>query len=157
MSEKLDRIEKRKEQVGSRRHRKLKRYSDGFNEMFSFFYLVSRTGLIEFCGSKIEVEYDPEGKEAKLVFREFENGLYGQGKKIITRHPNVLRHVLMGKRGWGLWRQLWSEGIGEGLFTKHEILEEFEVRKISWPEPMLTEFENNIWKERKRRLEVLNK
>ena len=155
MSDKLERIEQKKQQVGSRRHRKMKRYSDSFNEMFSFFYLVSRTGLIDFCGSRIDVEYEPEGKDAKLVFREFENGFYGQGQKITTRHPNVLRHVLMGKRGWGLWRQLWSEGIGEGAFTKHEILEEFKVRKISWPEPMMTEFENNIWKERKSRLDSI--
>jgi len=57
---------------------------------------------------------------------------------------------LIGKKGWGLWIKQWSQGIGEGTFTKYEILMEFEKRNIVIPKPLMKDFEHNILKERKR-------
>lgn len=116
--------------------------------MFKFFYIVNRSGLITFCGQEIEVHFDPKGEDGKTVFRQFEDGQYNKGQKIITRHPNVLKSVLIGKKGWGLWKDQWSKGIADSSFTKHEILEEFRIRNIKIPDSMMKEFEDFIWKER---------
>lgn len=79
----------------------------------------------------------------------FEDGQYSKGKKeIVSSQPNILKMVIEGKKGWGLWLNLWSEGIGEGTFTKHEILNEFKKRDIEIPNSFLIDFENRIWKMR---------
>jgi hypothetical protein len=145
---KHERLEQRKQQLGSRHKRKLKKFSDNFNKMFEFFYKINRSGLITFCGQNVEVHYDPNGEDGKTVFRQFEDGQYNKGQKIITRHPHVVKCVIMGKKGWGLWKDQWSQGIAEGTFTKYEILNEFDMRKIVIPESMLKEFEDFIWKQR---------
>ena len=122
--------------------------------MFTFFLLINRTGLVTFCGSNVEdrnkIVFDPNGDEAKYCFRKFENGQYKEGVPIITRHPNILRSVLTGKRGWGLWRDQWTDGIVDWTFTKEEILNEFFERKIEIPESLMKEFEDFI--ERKKRI-----
>lgn len=66
---------------------------------------------------------------------------------MLTRHPNILKTVMIGKSGWGLWVSEWSQGIGEGTFTKKEILEEFEKRNIKIPKPLMEDFNNRINKE----------
>ena len=49
-----------------------------------------------------------------------------------------------------MWIKQWSQGIGEGTFTKYEIFQEFEKRKLNIPEPLMEDFNNNIWRERKK-------
>lgn len=115
--------------------------------MFEFFYKIHRTGLITFCGVNVEVDFDINGNDSKYTFREYDNGYY-KFTNPITRHPNILKSVIIGKKGWGLWVKLWSEGIAEGTFTKYEILNEFKIRGIDIPESLMLEFENSIWKER---------
>lgn len=83
----------------------------------------------------------------------YENGEYKQGGVMVTRHPNIIRSVMIGKKGWGLWVSEWSDGISQGLFSRNEILEEFENRKIELPESFLKEFDNSI--ERKMMKKVL--
>ena len=73
---------------------------------------------------------------------DFENGV----KDIITKHPNTLKGVIIGKKSWGLHVKMWSEGIGDGDFRLKDILEEFEIRNIKIPEPLLLDFENTIKK-----------
>jgi len=43
-----------------------------------------------------------------------------------------------------LWCQQWSEGIAEGIFTKYEILQQFETKGINIPENLLIEFNNRV-------------
>ncbi len=74
----------------------------------------------------------------------YENGEYKQGGVMVTRHPNIIRSVVIGKKGWGLWVSEWSDGIGDGLFSKDEILKEFEIRNIELPESFLKEFDDSI-------------
>jgi hypothetical protein len=116
--------------------------------MFGFYYLLSRKGLVTFCGSEIKVEYRKGSSDSKVSFKEYDNGLYRKTGVPVTSQPNVLRHVLMGKRGWGLWCDEWSKGIGEGLFTKFEIYEMFKERGIELPESIEREFNNLIWEYR---------
>lgn len=106
---------------------------------------MKRTGLITFCGSKIDIEFDPSYPDALQCLKNYENGLY-KNKPIKTCNPNLLKCVLTGKKGWGLWVKLWSEGIREGSFTKFEILEEFDKRNIKIPPQFLKEFENRLEK-----------
>ncbi len=92
----------------------------------------------------------PCGREC---FRMFEDGQFSKGKREIeTRHPNIVKMVIEGKKGWGLWINQWSEGIAEGTFTKYEILNEFEIRNIIIPESFKNDFENRIWKKREDKL-----
>lgn len=63
---------------------------------------------------------------------------------IKTKHPNILKGVIIGKKGWGLWKNQWSEGISDGLFTVSEILEEFEKHHITIPDPLMKDFFNTI-------------
>lgn len=120
--------------------------------MFTFFFQVNRTGLITFCGSDIEdrnkIVFDVNGDESKFCFRKIENGEYKPGEKILTRHPNILKSVLVGKRGWGLWRDQWTDGIVEWSFTRQEILNEFFEKNIEIPESFLKEFDDFIEKKK---------
>lgn len=110
--------------------------------MFFFFLNSNRSGIITFCGTHTDIIYDPNGPDCKEGFRLYEDGYYKGGKPITSRHPNILKSVLIGKKGWGLWAQEWTNGIVDWTFTKEEILGEFEKVKIEIPEPLLKDFDN---------------
>ena len=137
---KNERIELRKKEIGSKHHRKLKKYSNGFNEMFNFFLITYRTKFLDFCGSKVNVVYDSEGPDGKECFRLLEDGFYKGKEEISTRHPNIVLGVITGKKSWGLWKNEWIDGIVEGSFTKYEILQEFKTRSINIPTPLFKDF-----------------
>lgn len=156
-SGKLNKIEKRKKEIGTRHRRKLKRYSNNFNKMFDFFLEVNRKGIITFCGSKVTVYFDVNGLSSKECFRLYEDGFYKNGKKIVTKHPNILKLVLIGKKGWGLWVEQWSEGIVDWTFTKEEIFKTFENKEVKIPEPFVKDFINTIERKKiKRNLQYYN-
>lgn len=121
--------------------------------MFQFFFDINRKGLITFCGTPTEVYFDVDGPEVKNCFRKFENGQYGGGKQIYTRHPNIMKSVLIGKKGWGLWRDQWTDGIVEHTFTKEEILKEFLDKGIEIPEPLMKEFDDFVQRKKQKKLE----
>ena len=121
--------------------------------MFTFFLKGYRTGMFSFCGSVVETEFDVDGDEGKFCFRRVENGSYEPGEIPTTRHSNILKGVIIGKRGWGLWVDQWSDGIVDGSFRKKEILGEFQKRNIQIPEPLLKDFRNRIDKKRRIRNE----
>lgn len=129
--------------------------------MFSFFLNGYRKGLFSFCGSIVVTEFDVNGDESKFCFRKLENGEYKPGEIPKTRHPNILKGVISGKKGWGLWVDQWSDGIVDWTFTEEEILGEFEKRGIKIPEPLLRDFYNRIDKKKRKRnlmyFEMLNK
>lgn len=111
--------------------------------MFHFYLEIYRSGLITFCGSIVVIDYEKDGSDGKFSFREYDNGRF----KFInpkSRHPNLLKAVISGKKGWGLWVKTWSEGITEWTFTKEEILKEFEERGIEIPEPLMIEWDKLI-------------
>lgn len=120
------------------------KYSDNFNEIFSFFLKSYRSGLLTFCGSNVDVSFNVNDIEGKNVFRKYDNGHYKNGVSIITRHPNIVKGVIIGKKSWGLWLNEWSDGIVEGSFTKNEILEDFNKYNIKIPDSLLNDFENRI-------------
>lgn len=119
--------------------------------MFSFFFRVNRSGIITFCGSIIEVEFDLNGVSGKECFRLYEDGFYKNGKPIVTRHPNIVKSVLVGKKGWGLWLDQWTDGIVDWTFTKKDILDEFDNLGIEIPESFIKDFNNTIERKKKRR------
>lgn len=81
----------------------------------------------------------------KEVIRQYEDGKF-KNKVITTRHPNVVHSVINGKKSWGLWVNLWSEGISECTFTKKEIIDENFIEKdIKIPEKLMIDFDNRIW------------
>jgi hypothetical protein len=108
-----------------------------------------RTNLVTFCGSDVSVELDVNGICGKECFNNYENGVYKFREKMKTRHPNILKSVLIAKKGWRLWVNEWSEGISDGLFTKEEILEEFKSKQIELPESFIKELDDTIWKMKK--------
>ena len=129
--------------------------------MFSFFLKGYRSGILEFTGSIIETEFDPNGEEGKFCFRQIENGEIKRNNIIKTRHPNIVKAVVSGKRSFGLWSDQWSDGIVDWSFTEEEILGEFQKRNIKIPKPLLIEFYNRIDKKKRKRnldyFEILNK
>ena len=153
MKQKIDRIEQRKVIIGSKHRRKLKRYSDSFNRMFLFFFSINRKDIITFCGTHTDIVFDLSGPDCKECFRLYEDGFYKGGKQIVSRHPNILKSVLIGKKGWGLWVQEWTDGICECSFTKEEILGQFKENGIDIPESFLTEFDNVLWRKKVKRNE----
>lgn len=102
-------------------------------------------GVLTFCGSEVNVKFDVNGISGKECFMKFENGYY-KNKPIVTRHPNLVRSVIIGKKSWGLWVGQWSDGISDLLFSKKEIVEEFTNRRIEIPENLMKEFDNMIVK-----------
>lgn len=133
----------------------MQKYSDSFNKMFNFFFQINRTGLITFNGSSVEsknkIVFDPNGDEVKFCFRKIENGQYKIGQEIRTKHSNILRSVLVGKSGWGLWRDQWTDGIVDWTFTKEEILQTFIERNIEIPTPLLKEFDDFLERKKQKR------
>lgn len=129
--------------------------------MFSFFLKGYRSGILEFTGSIIETEFDPNGEEGKFCFRQIENGEIKRNNIIKTRHPNIVKAVVSGKRSFGLWSDQWSDGIVDWSFTEEEILGEFKKRNIKIPKPLLIDFYNRIDKKKRKRnleyFEILNK
>ena len=91
--------------------------------------------------------------EGKNVFRKYDNGHYKHNVLIKTRHPNIVKSVLIGKKSWGLWLNEWCDGIVEGSFTKDEILNEFTSNGIQIPESLLNDFHNRLHQKRLKRHE----
>jgi hypothetical protein len=116
--------------------------------MFTFFIKGYRSGLLEFSGSIVETEFDPDGNEGKFCFRQVENGDIKRNEVVKTRHPNLVKGAIIGKKSWGLWVDQWSDGIVDWTFTKEEILGEFQKRNIQIPKPLLRDFENRIEKKK---------
>jgi len=123
--------------------------------MFSFFLKSYRHKILDFCGSEVITIFDKTQRDGKFCFKSFDNGVYSKdqiSKGIKTKHPNVLKGVIVGKKGWGLWKNEWSDGISEGLFTKREIIDQFTECGIKIPESLMLDFDNTILKKIKRRL-----
>ena len=150
VEEKLKKIEERKKVSGSRKNKRLLRYSEKFNEIFTFFLMSYRSGLLTFCGSDVKVEFDLDSDDGKFGYRKFENGEV-KLHNLKSCHPNVMRGVIIGKKSWGLWSEEWSSGVVECSFTKEEVFEEFYKRNIKIPEPFLLDFENTIIKKKNKR------
>jgi hypothetical protein len=139
--------------MGTRHQRKLRKYSDGFNEKFNFFLKSYRTKLLTFCGEDVQTFYDPNGVDCKEGFRLYEDGQFSRGKPIKTRHPNILRAVIVGKKSFGLWLDQWTDGIADWCFTRDEILDEFKIRNIIIPQSFLKDFDNRLEKKKQKRYE----
>ena len=102
---------------------------------------------MDFCGTEVKTRYNPSSQEGKFCFKSFENGVYSKEQVhqgIETRHPNILRGVIIGKKSWGLWKNEWSDGISDGLFSLDEILNEFKQYNIEIPDSLMTDFINTI-------------
>lgn len=99
----------------------------------------------------MNVDFDINGPEGKHTFRMFDNG-YFKNKMISTKHPNIVKAVIIGKKSWGLQLNEWADGIVEGSFTKREILSQFTELDIVIPESLLLDFENRIYSKIMKRL-----
>lgn len=138
---------------GSRKHKKLQKYSEKFNEIFTFFLSSYRCGILTFCGSKVNVEFDLNSDDGRFGFRRFENG-ETKIHNLINQHPNVLRAVIIGKKSWGLHLNMWTDGIVECCFTKEEIFQQFTEKNIKIPEPFILDFEKTLLKKKTKRNEI---
>jgi hypothetical protein len=152
---KHENIARKKAEKGYKdRHiRKIEKFSDGFNKMFFFFLRCYRKKLLTFGGSDVDVTFELNSHSCREAFRRFDDGQF-KFKSVPTRHPNIVKGVIMAKKSWGLHLSMWSEGIAEGSFTRSEILFTFEKEGIEIPEQFKIEFENIVFK---KRLEYFNK
>jgi hypothetical protein len=110
-----------------------------------------RKGLLLFCGEDVRVNFDSNGDDGKITIKKFENGEF-KHTSITSRHPNIVKGVIVGKKSWGLWLDQWTDGIVEGSFRRKEILDEFEKLNIKIPEPFLIDFDNTIYIKTKKRM-----
>lgn len=145
---KHERILARKQEIGSRHRRNLKKYSDNFNSIFWFLFKIYKTGIITFCGSEVNVVYDPNGLDAKEGFRLYEDGAFNMGQTILSRHDKVLRAVIIGKKGFGLWCDQWSDGIADWTFSEEEIFHIFRDVNIDIPTSLEKNFRDIIRKKK---------
>ena len=111
--------------------------------MFNFFLKSYRSGILTFCGSNVEVEFEEDGPNGKEGFRLFDDGFF-IGKKIYSTHPRILEGAIRGKKSWGLWLDQWTDGISDWSFTKDEILDLFKEKSIEIPESLLKDFNNTL-------------
>jgi len=145
MLSKYERIELRKQEIGSKRTRKLRKYSESFNNIFSYFLNSYRKGILDFPGSIVDVKFDINAEDGKFVFREYEDGKY-KNQSLISRHPNITKAVISAKKSFGLITTEYSLGIAEGSFLIDELLSELE--KINTPQSLLKDFLNKVYKKR---------
>ena len=118
--------------------------------MFMFFLKSYRSGVLQFCGSNVNVEFDINSEDGKFGFRKFENGEM-KIHNLKSCHPNILKGVIVGKKSWGLWVDEWSNGIVECNFTKDEVLRPFFEGGIKIPDSFLLDFDNTILKKKVKR------
>lgn len=111
--------------------------------MFEFYLKVYRSGIINFCGDDVHIDFDVNSSDAKFAFREYDNGRF-KNIKPISKHPNILRAIIIGKKGWGLWVSQWTDGIIDWTFTQEEILQEFIDKDIEIPESLMLEWNKLI-------------
>ena len=97
------------------------------------------------------MKFDPNGKDGKISFKLFENGQMKLGD-LSSCHPNMLKGVIIGKKSWGLFLQQRTDGIVDGSFTEKEILNEFIIKNIEIPEPLMLDWNNVIIKKIRRRI-----
>jgi hypothetical protein len=121
--------------------------------MFEFFLKSYRCGILDFCGVEVNVKYDIDEVSGKEGFRMYDNGLF-KHKDIISKHSNILKGVIIGKKSWGLWVNEWSDGIVDWTFTLGEILEQFKENNIEIPKPLYDDFLNRIEKKKRIRNEL---
>ena len=112
--------------------------------MFTFFLKSYRVGLLDFCGSSVEVKFDRNGEDSKVSFKLFENGV--KLGDLSSCHPNTLKGVIVGKKSWGLHVKMWSDGISDGDFRLCEIIEDFNKQSIKIPDSLYNDLKNNIYK-----------
>lgn len=130
--------------------------------MFSFFLKSYRCKILDFCGVEVKTRFDINQEEGKFCFRKFDNGEYSKdfiyNDGIPTRHNNILRGVIIGKKGWGLFVDITTDGIIEGCFTEKEVLQQFEDNGIKIPECLLQDFRNRKYKKMKKMFDsIFNK
>lgn len=107
--------------------------------------------MLTFCGSVVNVDFDIDGPEGKHTFRKFDNGDF-KNMNPVSRHPNIAKGVIIGKKSWGLWVDQWSDGIAEGTFLQREIEQEFKDNGVTIPLSLLKDFDNRIYKKRLKKL-----
>ena len=130
----------------TREEKRRRRHSDEFNKIFTFFLKSYRYKILDFSGVEVRTTMNINEDDGKVCFKKFDNGEYKGIESISTRHPNILKGVIVGKKSWGLHVKMWSEGISEGTFNKREILQQFIDKKIEIPQPFLNDFDNTILK-----------
>ena len=151
MITKNERILERKKFIGSRHGRVLKTFSPKFNTIFNFFLKSYRSKILDFGGSDIKIIHNPNSPCGKEFFRLYDNGDYSNGKKVMeSRHPNIARACIIGKKSWGLHLDMWADGIVEGSFLKNEILNQFNEFDIIIPESLLNNFYDMIYSKMKK-------
>jgi hypothetical protein len=124
-------------------------------EKFNFFYKSCREDILSFCGSNVEVDFKIDGPDGKEGFRMYDDGQF-KNKIPYSRHPNILKTVIIGKKSWGLWVDQWTDGIIDWTFTKEEIFSEFDKKGIKVPESFEKDFDNTVERKKiKRNLEYL--
>lgn len=151
---KAHRLKQISNQIGTRHQRKLRKFSDGFNENFSFFLCSYRSGLLTFCGENVQVQYEHDAVDCKEGFRLYDDGQFKHSDVITSKHPNILRAVIVGKKSWGLFLDQWTDGIADWCFTRDEILDEFKNRNITIPECFLKDFDNRLEKKKRKRYDI---
>jgi len=130
----------------TRQEKRRRKHSDEFNKIFTFFLQSYRHKILDFSGVEVRTIMNINDEDGKVCFKKFDNGEYKGIEFMSTRHPNILKGVIIGKKSWGLHVKMWSEGISEGLFTINEILEQFKDENIKIPNSFLLDFNNQIIK-----------
>jgi hypothetical protein len=130
----------------TREEKRRKKHSEEFNKIFWFFLQSYRHKILDFSGVEVKTTMNINEDDGKVCFKKFDNGEYKGIESISTRHPNILKGVIVGKKSWGLHVKMWSEGISEGTFTKRELLQQFTDHNIVIPESFLLDFDNTILK-----------
>ncbi len=134
--------------------RRLRHVADEkFLKIFRFFYKSYKYSIVNFTGSKdIKTTLNRNAHNAKLCFITFNNGEYSHKEMFITgiptKQPLLLKAAIMGKKGWGLWMQEWTDGVAEWNFTEEEILKQFSILDIIIPEVLYLDFKNTWRKKR---------
>lgn len=122
--------------------------------MFYFFLKGYRSGILEFCGSRVDCEFEEDGPNGKEGFRLFDDGFFKK-KELYSSQPRVLECVIRGKKSWGLWLDQWTDGITDWTFTREEILKMFENKGIEIPESLLKDFDNTLERKKLKRNEKM--
>ena len=118
-----------------------------------FILLIIFVSALHFSfDADVEAKYNQSALENYLVSETtlLINHLidFKKSSLIKTSQPNLLKCVILGKKGWGLWLNQWTDGIADWTFTKEEILNEFIKINLDIPESFMNDFNNRLEKKK---------
>lgn len=93
----------------------MEKYSKNFERDFNWYLSIRHK--FNFCGKDYDISFDSKGISGKLAFHLFDS----QGIIKPTKHPRLLKTLLVSKGSVNLFAKMYAEDRASGILPKKEL------------------------------------